>query len=141
MVEAIDLSGATTLTSSNQTLNIDLSASFANIPFKIIAPVRKVDTAPKTKILVEDVEYNVNTGFSDPIIPVGFADGLKLRSVHMSATAANATRLDVDITDRFIFDGGQRDTHYDLARIILKPGAILPTNKLLVVFDYFKHVG
>ena len=139
--QLIDLSSATTLTSSNQTLNIDLGVSFANIPFKIIAPVRKVDTAPKTKILVEDVEYNVNTGFSDPIIPVGFADGLKLRSVHMSATAANATRLDVDITDRFIFDGGQRDTHYDLARIILKPGAILPTNKLLVVFDYFKHVG
>jgi hypothetical protein len=139
--QLIDLTGVTTLSGSNKTLNIDLGVSFANIAFKVIAPVRKVDTAPKTKILVENNEYNVNTGFNDPVIPVGFADGLKLRSIHMSATAAAATKLDVDITDRFIFDGGQRDTHYDLARIILKPGAIFPTNKLLVVFDYFKHVG
>ena len=134
-------SGAVTLTSSNQSLNLNLGASFANVPYKIIAPVRKVDTAPKTKVLVEDAEYNVNTGFSDPIIPAQFADGYRLKSVHMSATTASATKLDVDITDRFTFDGGQRDTHYDLARIVLKPGEIAPTNKLLIVFDYFKHVG
>ena len=45
----------------------------------------------------------------------------------MSSTTAPATNTDVDITDRFVFDGGQRDTHYDLARIILKPGEIIPT--------------
>ena len=134
-------SGAVTLTSSNQSLNLNLGASFANIPYKIMAPVYKVDTAPKTKVLVEDAEYNVNTGFGDPVIPAQFADGYRLKSVHMSSTTAAATKLDVDITDRFTFDGGQRDTHYDLARIVLKPGEIAPTNKLLIVFDYFKHVG
>ena len=139
--DLIDLSGSVTLGVSAQTISISLGATFANIPYKLIAPVRKVDTAPKTKVLMEDVEYNVETGFSDPQIPIKYADGYKLRAVHMSATAANATRNDVDITDRFIFDGGQRDTHYDLARLVLKPGAIVPTNKLLVVFDYFKHVG
>ena len=139
--DLIDLTSAVTLGGSAQTITISLGSNFANIPYKLIAPVRKSDTAPKTKVLVEDEEYNVETGFSDPAIPIQYADGYRLRAVYMSATAANATRNDVEITDRFIFDGGQRDTHYDLARLILKPGAIIPTNKLLVVFDYFKHVG
>lgn len=139
--DLIVLDNTITLGQSGQTINISLGATFANIPYKLIAPVRKVDTAPKAKVLVEDEEYNVETGFSDPVIPIKYADGYRLRAVYMSATAANATRNDVEITDRFIFDGGQRDTHYDLARLVLKPGAITPTNKLLVVFDYFKHVG
>lgn len=145
--ELLDLSNndpsnpAVSLGSSAQSITLDLGATFADIPFKLIAPIRKADTSPKTKILVENQEYNVSTGFSDPSIPIEYADGLKLKAVYMSATAADATNNDVEVTDRFDFDGGQRDTHYDLARITLKPGAIAPTSKLLVVFDYFKHIG
>jgi hypothetical protein len=139
--DLLDLSGAVTVGASSGSITIDLGATFANIPYKLIAPVRKVDTVPKTKVLVEDQEYNVGTGFGDPSIPLEYADGYKLKAVYMSATAADATRNDVEVTDRFTFDGGQRDTHYDLARLNLKPGEIVPTNKLLVVFDYFKHVG
>ena len=139
--ELLDLSGGVDLGGSAQSITIDLGSTFANIPFKLIAPVRKADTSPKTKILVENQEYNVSTGFSDPSIPIQYADGLKLKAVYMSATATDATNNDVQVTDRFDFDGGQRDTHYDLARITLKPGAIAPTSKLLVVFDYFKHIG
>jgi len=145
--ELLDLSNndpsnpTVSLGNSAQSITLDLGATFADIPFKLIAPVRKADTSPKTKILVENQEYNVSTGFSDPSIPIQYADGLKLKAVYMSATAADATNNDVEVTDRFTFDGGQRDTHYDLARITLKPGAIAPTSKLLVVFDYFKHIG
>ena len=129
------------LGNSAQSITLDLGAAFADIPFKLIAPVRKTDTSPKTKILIENQEYNVSTGFSDPGIPIQYADGVKLKAVYMSATAADATNNDVEITDRYTFDGGQRDTHYDLARIVLKPGSIAPTSKLLVVFDYFRHIG
>jgi hypothetical protein len=139
--ELLDLSGKVDLGNSAQSITIDLGVTFANIPFKLIAPVRKVDTSPKTKILVENQEYHVSSGFSDPSIPIQYADGLKLKAVYMSATDSPATNNDVQVTDRFNFDGGQRDTHYDLARITLKPGAIAPTSRLLVVFDYFKHIG
>jgi hypothetical protein len=44
-----------------------------------------------------------------------------------------------DITDKFTFDDGQRDTFYDVARLILKPGYNAPTGQLLVIFDYFEH--
>jgi hypothetical protein len=45
----------------------------------------------------------------------------------------------IDITDRFTFDDGQRDTLYDVSRIVLKPGFDPPNGQLLVTFDYFEH--
>lgn len=44
------------------------------------------------------------------------------------------------INDRFIFDDGQRDTHYDFGSLILKPGAITPS-RLFCTFYYFVHGG
>ena len=44
-----------------------------------------------------------------------------------------------DITDKFTFDNGQRDTFYDIARLILKPGYTAPTGILVIIFDYFEH--
>ena len=137
----LDLSEAVTLGNNAQSATINLGVSFATIAYKIIAPVVKADTAPKTKTLIENEEYQIATGFSYSVIPIKYADGYKLKGVYMSSSGADATANDVDITDRFIFDGGQRDTHYDLTRLIRKPGAIVPTNKMLVVFDYFKHIG
>ena len=46
-----------------------------------------------------------------------------------------------DITNRFTFDDGQRDTLYDVSRIVLKPGAEVPSGKLVVAFDYFEHTA
>lgn len=141
--ELLDISGKVTIGASSQTISIDMSSytGFANSPFKLIASVRKTDTSPKTKVLKTEVEYAVATGFSDPEIPLEFADGYRLKAVYMSSNTAPASNTDVEITDRFTFDGGQRDTHYDLARIIRKPGEIAPTNQLLVVYDYFDHIG
>ena len=44
-----------------------------------------------------------------------------------------------DITSRFTFDDGQRDTVYDVSRIVLKPGFDAPSGQLVVAFDYFEH--
>ena len=139
----LDISGKVTVGANGSSINIDMSSftGFANTPFKLIAPIRKIDTSPKTKVLKSDVESNIATGFNDPVIPLEYADGYQLKAVYMSSTTAPATNTDVVITDRFTFDGGQRDTHYDLARLILKPGEIAPTNQLLVVYDYFDHIG
>ena len=46
-----------------------------------------------------------------------------------------------DITNRFTFDNGQRDTLYDVSRIVLKPGADVPSGKIVVAFDYFEHTA
>jgi hypothetical protein len=36
-------------------------------------------------------------------------------------------------------DTGQRDNFYDVGRIKLKTGALTPTGRLLINFDYFSH--
>ena len=50
-----------------------------------------------------------------------------------------ASSSDTDITSRFELDTGQRDNFYDIGRIRLKPGALKPTGRLLVDFDFFSH--
>ena len=56
----------------------------------------------------------------------------------MSANfSTNATSSDTDITNRFDLDAGQRDNFYDIGRLKLKPGAIRPTGRILVDFDFF----
>jgi hypothetical protein len=47
----------------------------------------------------------------------------------------------VDITNRFTFDDGQRDTIYDISRIVIKPGFNPPSGQLVVAFDYFDHTA
>ena len=42
-----------------------------------------------------------------------------------------------DITENFLLDDGQRDGFYGLASIKRKAGAPTPSNRLLVIFDYF----
>ena len=43
------------------------------------------------------------------------------------------------ITQNFELDTGQRDNIYDIARIVRKPSGVVPSGRLLVVFDFFSH--
>lgn len=56
-------------------------------------------------------------------------------------TTAMLTDVSYDVTNRYIFDNGQRDSYYDHASISLRPGAVKPTGNLLVIVDYYKHSG
>lgn len=46
-----------------------------------------------------------------------------------------------DVTNKFSFNNGQKDSYYDHAYISLLPGANAPKGKLLVIFDYYSHTG
>ena len=43
------------------------------------------------------------------------------------------------LVSKFTIDNGQRDNFYDLGRIILKPGQSLPTDNVVVQYQYFDH--
>ncbi len=68
-----------------------------------------------------------------------FSDGESVVGQTSNAIATLGTILpgSDNITDRYFFDNGQRDGYYDHGKISLKPGAPLPNNSILVVFDYF----
>ena len=61
--------------------------------------------------------------------------GTSGKTAKVSAVATGSTL----VTNRFTLDTGQRDSFYDISRIVRKPGAVTPTGQLLVVFDYFTH--
>ena len=64
------------------------------------------------------------------IIELDHADVYRINSVMMG---------DRDVTDDYIFDDGQRDTYYDISKLVRKSGRSVPTEELVVNYDYFEH--
>jgi hypothetical protein len=70
---------------------------------------------------------------------LGYADVYQLHGIYQATNfAATPTTSSTNVTDNYIFDNGQRDNTYEHATITPKVG-VVPTGKLLVVFDYFSH--
>jgi hypothetical protein len=46
---------------------------------------------------------------------------------------------DINIFDRYDFDNGQRNTHYDLGRLLLKHSFAPPSAPISVEFEFFTH--
>lgn len=74
-------------------------------------------------------------------ILLGKADCYRLFSVKMKTGtfASPGATYSIDITERYEFDNGQRDTHYDIGRIKLKASFTPPTAPIEIRFDYFTH--
>jgi len=63
--------------------------------------------------------------------------GTSTASATVSAVAVGST----DITSRYTLDTGQRDSYYDISRIVRNPSALAPTGQLLIIYDYLSHSG
>jgi hypothetical protein len=75
------------------------------------------------------------------ISAVAFASGETItgESSGASATVGTLTGGSIDIKNSYLFDDGQRDNFYDIARIVRKTSAAAPTGRLLIVYDYLEH--
>ena len=157
---------ASGLTSGSVTLNLP-DTYFGTMPsnptyptLKLTATLEVTKAKPRLKTSVTNKRIIIDS-VGDSVIPFrgkdydtttttvySYADAYKLRYVYMGTTA-DAPTVDkagtlvsgTDVTDRFTFDDGQRDTVYDISRIVLKPGAEAPSGKLVVAFDYFDHTA
>ena len=107
----------------------------------ILATVNRSVAGSKTKTLNSAQTKNVlNAEIQSGTINIGKADIFKINNVFMAADfSTNASASDTDITDRFDLDNGQRDNFYDVGRLKLKTGALTPTGRLLINFDFFSH--
>ncbi len=127
---------------------------------KLTATLEVNKAKPRLKTAVVNKRIVINS-IGDRIIPLrgvdydseitttnSYSDVYKLRYVY-EGTAAQEPTVDrtgtlvsgTDVTNRYTFDDGQRDTIYDLSRLVLKPGFNPPTGKLVVAFDYFEHTA
>jgi hypothetical protein len=127
---------------TGKTLTLDFGADFQGHKVKILATVQRTVAGSKTKTLNsnETTQISSQTTIESGVIGLGKADIYQINNVYMSANfSTNATSSDTDITNRFDLDAGQRDNFYDIGRLKLKPGAIRPTGRILVDFDFFSH--
>jgi hypothetical protein len=155
---------ASALTSGSVSLNL-ASTYFGSIAvngtfpkLKLTATIEVENAKPRLKTSIENKRIIVSSA-GDRIIPfrgtdydsniaeiLSYSDAYKLKYVY-EGSATQPPTVDSsgnlisgnDVTDRFTFDNGQRDTIYDVSRIVLKPGYEQTTGQLLIAFDYFEQ--
>ena len=130
-----------------------------NFPkLKLTATLEVSKAKPKLKTSINNKRIIIKSN-KDLVIPLrgqdydtneveinSYSDVYKLRYIYEGTTAA-APSVDsngnlirgTDVTNKFTFDDGQRDTLYDVSRLVLKPGFEAPVGQLVVAFDYFEH--
>ena len=127
---------------SGRQIQIDLGANFATAKVKLIATITRSIANEKTKALVTGATEAISTeaNCQEKTISMGKGDIFALTSVFMAPDFSTAaTTSHTDITDRFTLDNGQRDSYYDIGRIVRKDGAQTPTGRLLITFSHFTH--
>ena len=128
---------------SGKSLILDFGSNFANHKVKILATVSRSVVEEKSKTLVTNKLLEVET-----LANITKQGGVRLinSDIHRIVSIKMATAFgtynnsgEVDITDRYDLDNGQRDNFYDIGRIILKKGALVPTGSIEIIYDYFSH--
>lgn len=124
-------------------LTIELREDVPTFSAKFIATLNRSSAREMKKTLYpnQQVFIQANThpsGLSGPY-SLGKADVYKVRGIYQSsAFNLDPTSANTDVTGLYIFDSGQRDNTYEHSTIRPKQG-VIPTGKLLVVYDYFSH--
>ena len=127
---------------TGKTLTLDFGTAYSNAKIKILATVSVSISDAKTKTLQSNQTLNVSTQttIQSGVIGLGKADILNINNIYMSPNFSTpATTSHTDITLRFTLDNGQRDNFYDIGRIKLNAGQLVPTGQLLINFNYFTH--
>ena len=127
---------------TGKTLTFDFGTNFAGHKVKVLGTVNRSVAGSKTKSLNINTTLAVATQatIESGTIGLGKADIYQINNVYMADDfATGATSGDTNVTNRFDLDTGQRDNFYDIGRLKLKTGALTPTGRLLVDFDYFSH--
>lgn len=153
--------GGVAITLDNLIFRSDASTA-SNVILKLSATIEIDKASPKTKNAIRNKRIVVISS-GDKIIPfrgydydeqtadiISYADAFGVygdRIKVFEGSQSSPPILDdqnnvldgFDITNRFTFDDGQRDTFYDVSRLVLKPGYVSPTGQVVIVFDYFEH--
>lgn len=114
--------------------------------YTVFAPVVKEDpqrSKEKTKTLkVEQLDVTDLDDLKKRRVRLNKADVFRIVRVTMSSSASGSTydpTGEIDITDHFDLDNGQRDTHYALGSLVRKPEFPAPSGFIRINFEYFSH--
>ena len=142
--------GERSLTASPTSIQINLQENVQLNSANFVATMDRSNAREIRKDIVRDREVIIEPTANGPggvahpsgeVGPysLGHSDVFQIKAIYDSGNQANAaTTSDIDVTDLYSFDNGQRDNSYESASITPKIGT-LPIGNLLVVFDYFTH--
>jgi len=135
----------TSITVSGSGATFGLDSSLSGLNMLVIGAVNKSGAVltEKTKTLEAGATATFTTAATaqKTELLLGKADGYRVLSVKMKTGtfASPGATYDIDISDRYDFDTGQRATHYDIARLVLKNSYAPPVAPIEVTYDYFSH--
>lgn len=123
---------------SGSSITFNLGSSYTNVAVTAIAAVNKTGSSgtEKSKTLESTTKtVEAQEEYRRGVISLDKADCYRILSIKMLSGGTYS----VDITDRYEFDDGQRDTHYDIGSLTLKSSYTAPTAAIQIVFEYFSH--
>ena len=135
----------TSITPSASSVSFGLAGGLSGRSMMVIAAVNKSGSTltEKSKTLVASATATFTTQATaqNSTLLLGKADGYRLVSVKMKSGtfASPGATYSIDISDRYEWDDGQRNTHYDQARLVLKNSYAPPEAPIQVTYDYFTH--
>jgi hypothetical protein len=136
----------TTITPAGSTLSLVLPAGQSGHSITVIGVVQRNGSGfEKTKTLYTVSEtFTTAAAAQAAIVYLDKADVFQILNVTMAQGAAFGTTpagsaYTVDITNRYSFDNGQRNTHYDWGSLTLLPSFATPSNPIKVTYQYFEH--
>jgi hypothetical protein len=127
-------------TSSSRT--VTLSDTSNQVGASVFLYVNVQVASEKQKVLQNNFSLspiNITSGIlAGDAISLGKSDCYKLISVIAKDTAVTPV-ADLDVTQYFDFDNGQRDEFYDHGSVSLKPGTTIPAeyDQIVITFSYF----
>ena len=108
----------TVTVSSTTDFTIDLKETFpSTVGCTVTYKVAKTNTVHATKTLNANTVVKINCSTAGTTGPfcLGFSDVYRIRKVVQKTGSAPTTLTDgTDVTNYFVLDNGQKDTHYDL---------------------------
>lgn len=137
MPESVEIKSGTADTAVSLTIgNINGSAAPAGKETVVVAKISAERPRIKSKVLKRRYkEVKTASALVNGEIKLNQVDGYQLESVRLGPLST-----DPNYTSKFNFDSGQRDTHYDVARISIKPGISIPKDVTLhITYSYFEH--
>lgn len=129
---------------TNRNIQIDLGDyGLTNEDVLIYTTIIKNNPSQKSKtVTAAEVTYTSQSDCTKTEVSLGKADVMHIANVKMSAnafgTAYNSSN-EIDISDRYLLDSGQRKTYYDISKIKLLPNAQKPTGPIKISYYYYAH--
>ena len=129
---------------SGSSVTFTLANTYAARQFIVIGTVQKTGTTntEKTKTLNSvTVSFTTLATAGGQTLLLGKSDGWRATSILMQSGtfATPGGTYNIDISDRYEFDNGQKQTYYDICKLTLKDTYIPPSAPVQVTFEYFAH--